>query len=64
MQVTQSVIPIASLLFVIAELLRLPELLREARRGPLLDHEIKEALEYVGIGPARRSAARNARHDL
>ena len=48
LQVTQSVIPIASLLFVIAELLRLPELLREARRGPLLDHEILEALEHVG----------------
>jgi TRAP-type C4-dicarboxylate transport system permease small subunit len=48
-QVTQSVIPIAATLFVIAELIRLPGLLREARRGPLVDHEIKEALESVGI---------------
>src|SRR5665213_430500 len=37
LQVTQSVIPIASVLFVIAVLLRLPELVAEARRGPLID---------------------------
>ena len=55
MQVTQSVIPIAAVLFVIAELIRLPDLLREARRGPLVDHEIKEALESVGIEPSRSS---------
>jgi TRAP-type C4-dicarboxylate transport system permease small subunit len=46
-----SAIPIASVMFVIAELLRLPKLLAEARRGPLIDHEIKEALESVGIDP-------------
>ena len=39
-----AVIPIASVLFVIAELFRLPEVLEEARRGPLLDAELKEAL--------------------
>jgi len=50
LQVTQSVIPIASLLFVVAELLRLPELLREAHRGPLVDHEILEALEHGRAG--------------
>jgi C4-dicarboxylate transporter DctQ subunit len=50
LQVTQSVIPIASVLFVIAELIRLPELLAEARRGPLLDHEILEALEHGRAG--------------
>lgn len=46
-----SAIPIASAMFVLAELLRLPKLLEEARRGPLVDHEIKEALESVGIDP-------------
>ncbi|MGH6726192.1 MAG: TRAP transporter small permease [Pseudolabrys sp.] len=51
-QITQSVIPIASTLFVIAELIRLPGLLREARKGPLVDHEIKEALESVGVDSA------------
>lgn len=49
LQLTQSVIPIASVLFVIAELIRLPAALREAQRGPLIDHEIKEALESAGI---------------
>lgn len=39
-----AVIPIASVLFIIAELLRLPETIEEARRGPLLDAELKEAL--------------------
>ena len=39
-----AVIPIASVLFIIAELLRLPEIIEEARRGPLLDAELKEAL--------------------
>ncbi|MGE0564861.1 MAG: TRAP transporter small permease [Pseudolabrys sp.] len=46
LQVTQSVIPIACAMFVIAELLRLPELLQEARRGPLIDHELQDALEH------------------
>ncbi len=50
LQVTQSVIPIASVLFVIAELIRLPDLLSEARRGPLVDHEILEALEHGRAG--------------
>lgn len=59
LQVTQSVIPITAVLFVIAELLKLPGLLREARRGPLIDHEVKEALESVGMDPAE--AAKRAR---
>ncbi len=42
-------LPIAAALFVIAELLRLPRLIAEARRGPLVDHELKEALEQVGV---------------
>ncbi|MBI2509896.1 MAG: TRAP transporter small permease, partial [Betaproteobacteria bacterium] len=35
---TQSVIPIGAALFVIAELLRLPELLRAAAGGPAAHH--------------------------
>ena len=44
--------PIGSALFVIAELLRLPETLADARRGPLVDAEIKEVLEEAGALPA------------
>jgi TRAP-type C4-dicarboxylate transport system permease small subunit len=47
-QWTQSVIPIAASMFVIAELLRLPQLLQEARQGPLIEHELKEAFEAIG----------------
>ena len=39
-----AVIPVASVLFIISELLRLPEVVEEARRGPLMDAELKEAL--------------------
>jgi TRAP-type C4-dicarboxylate transport system permease small subunit len=41
-----SVIPITSVLLVIAELIRLPELIDEARRGPLVDRELQEALAH------------------
>lgn len=45
-QLTQSVIPIASVLFIIAEALRLPEILRDARSSTgFVDLEVKEALE-------------------
>jgi len=46
-QIVASVIPIASVMFIVAEMLRLPEVLQEARRGPLIDHEVKEALEAI-----------------
>lgn len=46
---TQSVIPVASALFIIAELLRLPEVIEAARGSGFEDHELKEALE--GIDP-------------
>jgi TRAP-type C4-dicarboxylate transport system permease small subunit len=55
LQITQSVIPIAAVLFVVAELIRLPSLLHDARRGPLVDHEVKEALESAGIDVAPAS---------
>jgi len=50
LQVADSVIPIAGALFVIAELLRLPELIAQARRGPIADHELKAALEHADAG--------------
>jgi TRAP-type C4-dicarboxylate transport system permease small subunit len=44
---TQSVIPIAGTLFVVAELLGLPDKLRAARSGGFVDIELKEALEHI-----------------
>lgn len=36
---TQSVIPIGGVLFIVAQLLSLPEVLRQARSGRIVDHE-------------------------
>lgn len=43
-QLTQSIIPLGAILFMIAEALRLPEVLAAARGGGFVDHELKEAL--------------------
>lgn len=43
-QLTQSVIPIGAVLFIIAEAMRLPEVMRDARHGGFIDHELKEVL--------------------
>lgn len=47
LQLTQSVIPIGSALFIIAQLLRLPEVIASARGAGFIDHELEEA----GIQP-------------
>ena len=39
-QVTQSVIPIGGALFIVAQLLSLPEVLRQARGAGIVDHEL------------------------
>lgn len=46
-QLTQSVIPIGAALFIIAEALRLPEVIRDARGSGFVDHELKDALGDV-----------------
>jgi len=48
LRVTQSVIPIGSVLFVIAEALRLPQVLADARGRGFVDAELKKALEDAG----------------
>lgn len=53
LQVTQSVIPITAVLFIIAELLRLPEVLAAARGAGFEDHELKEALETIESAPSQ-----------
>lgn len=47
LQLTQSVIPIGSALFIIAQVLRLPEVIESAREKGFVDHELEEA----GIHP-------------
>ena len=49
-QLTQSAIPVGAILFMIAEALRLPDIIREARTTGFVDLEIKEALELGHLG--------------
>lgn len=46
-QLTQSVIPIGAVLFMIAEALRLPSVIQAARGEGFTDHELEEALGSV-----------------
>lgn len=56
---TQSVIPVGGALFVVAQLLSLPEVLRQARGGGIVDHEQKPVDEVMArIEPAAGGAAR------
>lgn len=48
-QLTQSVIPIGAVLFIIAELLRLPDVMKAAKGDGFMDHELEEA----GIKPEK-----------
>jgi TRAP-type C4-dicarboxylate transport system permease small subunit len=49
LRITQSAVPIGAVLFIVAELLRLPQRLREARGAGFIDPELKEAMEQVKI---------------
>jgi TRAP-type C4-dicarboxylate transport system permease small subunit len=60
LRVTQSIIPIGAVLFMVAEALRLPTLLRDARRGALMDTELREALEGAEVTEAVLEAERRA----
>lgn len=46
---TQSVIPVGAVLFIIAEAFRLPEVLRNAAGAGFADVELQEALEHAGV---------------
>jgi TRAP-type C4-dicarboxylate transport system permease small subunit len=46
---TDSVIPIGAVLFIIAELLRFPQTLADARKGVFVDTELQEALEHADV---------------
>ncbi|MBN8190120.1 TRAP transporter small permease [Salipiger thiooxidans] len=43
-QLTQSIIPLGAVLFMLAEALRLPDVMRDARGSGFVDHEVREAL--------------------
>ncbi len=51
-QLTQSAIPVGAVLFIVAEALRLPEILRAARTTGFVELEIKEALELGHLADA------------
>ena len=52
LRLTQSVIPVGAGLFIIAEALRLPAVLRDARTRGFVDVEVKQALELARQVPA------------
>ena len=54
LQLTQSVIPVGAVLFMLAEALRLPKVLADARGQGFVDHELEDALgsELAGRKPA------------
>lgn len=49
LRVTQSAVPIGAILVIVAELLRFPERLRDARGAGFMDPELKAALEHVKL---------------
>ncbi len=46
LRLTDSAVPIGAALFIVAEALRLPQVLRDARRGHLIDTETLEAISH------------------
>jgi len=53
-RLTDSVIPIGAILFIIAEALRLPKLLKDARGGGFVDTEMIEAMAHGAPDPEQR----------
>ncbi|EEX12480.1 tripartite ATP-independent periplasmic transporter DctQ component [Citreicella sp. SE45] len=58
-QLTQSIIPLGAVLFMLAEAMRLPEVMRDARGSGFVDHEVREALAELEAeqdeGPAHKT---------
>lgn len=57
-QITQSVIPIGAVLFIIAELMRLPDVLRAARGAGFIDTETIEAMSHGAPDTSGNTGAR------
>jgi TRAP-type C4-dicarboxylate transport system permease small subunit len=58
---TQSAIPVGSVLFIIAEALRLPQLMRDARGKGFLDAELVEAMAHGAPPPPDGAGAASQR---
>ena len=56
LQLTQSVIPIGAVLFMIAELLRLPDVIKSALGDGFVDHELEEVLPGIEAPPTHTGA--------
>ena len=56
-QLTQAIIPLGAILFMLAEAMRLPEVMRDARGAGFVDHEIKEALGDISNTPLEEDDA-------
>jgi TRAP-type C4-dicarboxylate transport system permease small subunit len=56
-QFTQSVIPVGGALFILAQLLSLPEVLQQARGAGIEDHEQKPVAEVMGDVERAEAAA-------
>lgn len=56
-QLTQSIIPLGAILFMLAEAMRLPEVMAAARGEGFVDHEIQEALGDISNTPLEQHDA-------
>ncbi len=56
-QLTQSIIPLGAILFMLAEAMRLPEVMAAARGEGFVDHEIQEALGDISNTPLEQDDA-------
>lgn len=56
LRITQSAVPIAAVLFIIAELLRFPQRLKEARATGFMDPELKEAIQHAELVGSNEAA--------
>lgn len=57
LRITQSAVPIGAVLFIVAELLRMPKRLRDARGTGFMDPELKEALAHAELAGRSEAAA-------
>ena len=62
LRITQSVIPIGAVLFLIAEVLRLPKLLRDSRGKGFIDTEMLEAMSHGAPPPDAPDAHGERKH--